>query len=103
MIARIWQGQTRPAMGESYFSYLEQTGLKEYRETPGFRGVLVLRRAVGDASEYVLVTLWDDMDAVRAFAGADPERAVYYPEDDRYFPEEEFKPFVKHYEVLADR
>ena len=103
MIARIWQGRTRPGMGESYSEYLEQTGLKEYRATEGFRGVLVLRRPVGEASEYVLVTLWDSMDAVRRFAGADPERAVYYPEDDRYFPEEERGPHVKHFEVLADR
>jgi len=101
MIARIWQARTRPGMGESYYEYLGKTGLKEYKATPGFRGVLVLRRPEGNASEYVLVTLWDSMDAVRGFAGADPERAVYYPEDDRYFPEEERTPHVKHYEVLA--
>jgi heme-degrading monooxygenase HmoA len=88
-------------MGESYYEYLERTGLKEYRATPGCRGVLVLRRPVGESSEYVLVTLWDDMDAVRRFAGAEPERAVYYPEDDQYFPPEERGPFVKHFEVLA--
>lgn len=101
MIARIWQGRTRPGMGESYYEYLEKTGLKEYRATAGFRGVLVLRRQDGEASEYVLITLWDSMDAVRGFAGADPGRAVYYPEDDRYFPEEERGPHVKHFEVLA--
>ncbi len=33
MIARIWQGRTRPGMGNAYYHYLEQTGLKEYRET----------------------------------------------------------------------
>ena len=102
MIARIWQARTRPGMGESYFEYLEKTGLKEYRATKGFRNVLVLRRKVGDASEYMLVTLWDSMDAVRGFAGDEPERAVYYPEDDRYFPPEELGPFVKHYEVLTE-
>ena len=39
MIARIWQGCTRPGMGKAYMSYLEQTGLKEYRETEGFKDV----------------------------------------------------------------
>lgn len=101
MIARIWQGKTRPGMGEAYYEYLEKTGLKEYKSTDGFRGVLALRRKVGDSSEYVLVTLWESMEAVRRFAGADPERAVYYPEDDRYFPEEERGPHVRHFEVLA--
>ncbi len=67
----------------------------------GFREVLVLRREIGDETEYVLVTLWDSMEAIRGFAGPEPERAVYYPEDSRYFPEEEMRPYVTHYEVLA--
>ena len=99
MIARIWQGRTRPGMGKSYMAYLEQTGLKEYRGTGGFKDVLVLTREVGDETEYLLLTLWESMDAVRRFAGSDPERAVYYPEDDRYFPEEQRTPYVLHYQV----
>ncbi len=101
MIARIWQGRTRPGMGRAYYDYLEQTGLKEYRATKGFREVLVLRREVGDETEYVLVTLWDSMEAIRGFAGPEPERAVYYSEDSRYFPEQEMTPYVQHYEVLG--
>ncbi len=99
MIARIWQARTRPGMGKAYLSYLEQTGIKEYKATPGNKDVLVLTREIGDATEYVLITLWEDMEAVRRFAGAEPERAVYYPEDDRYFAKEECKPYVLHYEV----
>jgi hypothetical protein len=41
------------------------------------------------------------MDAVRWFAGPDPEKAVYYPEGDRYFAEEERRPTVAHYEVRS--
>jgi len=103
MIARIWQAKTRPGMGKKYMSYLEQTGLKEYRETEGCQDVLVLTREIGDTTEYVLITLWDSMDAIRRFAGSEPERAVYYPEDDRYFSEEERTPFVRHYEVHGAR
>jgi heme-degrading monooxygenase HmoA len=99
MIARIWQGRTRPGMGEAYMLYLEQTGLREYQATDGCKDVLVLTRQIGDVTEYVLVTLWDSMEAVRRFAGPDPERAVYYPEDDHYFPEEERASCVRHYEV----
>jgi len=89
-------------MGRAYYDYLEKTGLKEYRKTPGFRNVLVLTREVGEQTEYVLITLWDNMDALKRFAGPEPERAVYYPEDDRYFPEAERTPYVRHYEV-SDR
>lgn len=99
MIARIWQGRTRPGMGTAYVSYFEQTGLKEYKATEGCKEVLVLTQDTGDVTEYVLITLWDSMEAVRRFAGPEPERAVYYPEDARYFPEEELTPYVRHYEV----
>lgn len=99
MIARIWQGRTRPGMGKSYYAYLEQTGLKEYSATAGFKGGRVLTREVGDETEYLIVTFWEDMEAVRGFAGPEPERAVYYPEDDRYFPEDQRTPYVRHYEV----
>jgi heme-degrading monooxygenase HmoA len=102
MIARIWQGRTRPGMGAAYRSYLEQTGLKEYKATEGLKDVFVLTREIGDSTEYVLITLWESMDAVRRFAGSDPERAVYYPEDDRYFTEEERTPYVRHYEVAQE-
>ena len=43
------------------------------------------------------------MDAVKHFAGPQPERAVYYPEDDQYFPESERLPYVRHYELLSVR
>jgi len=99
MVARIWRGRTRPGMGKAYRSYLDQTGLKDYKATEGFKDVLVLTREIGDATEYVLITLWDTTEAVRRFAGPEPERAVYYPEDDRYFREEERTPYVLHYEV----
>jgi heme-degrading monooxygenase HmoA len=87
-------------MGKAYYEYLEQTGLKEYRGTEGFRSALVMRREIGDETEYVLVSLWDSLESVRRFAGSEPERAVYYPEDDRYFPEQQRQTYVRHYDVL---
>lgn len=102
MIARIWQGRTRPGMGEAYMSCLEQTGLKEYQATQGCKDVLVLTRQIDDVTEYILITLWDSVEAVRRFAGPEPEHAVYYPEDDRYFQEER-TPYVRHYEVRGTR
>jgi heme-degrading monooxygenase HmoA len=59
----------------------------------------MLRRDVDDQTEFVMFTLWDSMDAVKAFAGDQPEVAVYYPEDDRYLIER--GEFVSHYEVAA--
>lgn len=49
-----------------------------------WRGAWILHRVSGDTTEVLTFSLWEDIDAVRAFAGEDPSRAVYYPEDDRF-------------------
>jgi heme-degrading monooxygenase HmoA len=98
MIARLWRGVTPAEKAQSYLGYLEETGLREYRSTPGNRGVQVLRRVAHGRAEFLLVSLWDSQEAIRAFAGPHPERAVYYPEDDDYLLEK--APLVDHYEVV---
>jgi heme-degrading monooxygenase HmoA len=77
------------------------TGVKEYAETTGNRGVLMLRRDESERSEFVMVTLWESWDAVRAFAGDDVERAVFYPEDDAFLVERDLT--ATHYEVAEAR
>jgi heme-degrading monooxygenase HmoA len=84
MIARIWRGATREEDAERYREYLDETGVKEARATPGNRGVLVLRRVEDGRAEFLFASFWESMDAVRGFTGDDVERAVCYPEDRRY-------------------
>jgi heme-degrading monooxygenase HmoA len=99
MIARIWRGITREADKDTYFEYLQKTGLKEYASIPGNRGVWVLRRVHDGKSEFTLISLWDSWDAIKAFAGTEYENAVYYPEDKKFLLE--LEPCVTHYEVMA--
>jgi heme-degrading monooxygenase HmoA len=89
----------RAADADAYYEYLLKTGLSDYRTTPGNQGLHVLRRIEGDVAHFLLLTLWDSWEAIRAFAGNEVERARYYPEDDRWLLEKE--PFVTHYEVLG--
>ena len=100
MIARIWRGETPEDKADAYLEYLERTGVREYRATPGNREVRILRRVRDGRAEFVLITLWDSFDAIRAFAGDDVERAVYYPEDGEYLLA--MDPHVTHYEVPVD-
>jgi heme-degrading monooxygenase HmoA len=97
-LARIWRGATRAADADVYLAYLHETGISEYRRTPGNRGVTVLRRIVDGRAEFLLMTLWESEDAVRRFAGDDIGRAVFYPEDDRFLIARDER--VEHYEVL---
>lgn len=99
MIARIWRGVTKAADKDTYFGYLNKTGLPDYRATAGNRGVWVLCRVQEDTAEFTLVSLWDSYESIRAFAGPEFEKAVYYPEDRKFLLE--LDPRVTHYEVLA--
>ena len=99
MIARIWKGSVAKADGDEYAQYILDTGFAGYSETPGNRGAWMLRRDVGDLTEFVTFTLWESLDAVKAFAGDDYETAVYYPEDDRFLVERDLK--CAHYEVAS--
>ncbi|HEX6131126.1 MAG TPA: hypothetical protein VF044_05305 [Actinomycetota bacterium] len=98
MIARIWRGATRAEDAEAYAAYLERTGVRGYRGTPGNVGVVMLRRLVGDRAEFLMLTFWRDLDAVRGFAGDDVETAVFYPEDDRFLVERELA--ATHWDVV---
>ena len=98
MIARIWRGWTRADDADAYVEYLEQTGMREYRQAPGNRGAWLLRRPDGDRTEFVTLSFWESLDAVRGFAGDEPERAVFYPEDDRFLVAREET--VTHFELF---
>ena len=98
MIARMWRGAVRREDADEYAAYIRDTGIAEYEQTPGNRGAWMLRRDDGDRTEFVTYSLWDSLDAIRGFAGDDVEKAVYYPEDDRYLIERD--PTVRHYAVV---
>jgi heme-degrading monooxygenase HmoA len=99
MLARMWRGKTRAADADEYVDYLRRTGLREYRATPGNLGAWVLWRIVNDRAEFITLSLWESREAIRAFAGDDIERAVFYPEDDRFLVDR--GPKVDHFEVEA--
>jgi heme-degrading monooxygenase HmoA len=99
MIARIWKGAVRNEDADEYVRYIEGTGLAGYAETPGNRGAWMLRREVGELTEFITLSFWESLDAVKAFAGDDYETAVYYPEDDRFLVER--ADVCEHYEVAA--
>jgi heme-degrading monooxygenase HmoA len=77
VIARIWRGWTKTADADEYVAYLQATGIPAYRATPGNRASYILRRTGGDRTEFVTLTFWTSLEAVKAFAGEDVEQAVF--------------------------
>ena len=86
MIVRIWHGITAAAKSDEYLDYLN-------------RGVYVLRRIEGERAHFLTLSFWESIEAIKGFAGSDPGRARYYPEDEEFLLG--FEPAVEHYEVLA--
>jgi heme-degrading monooxygenase HmoA len=99
VVVREWRGWTRAADADAYQRYIEETGVAELRATPGNLGVQMWRRDEGERSEFVVVSMWDSRDSIRAFAGDDIDAAHYYPEDEQFLLE--LDPRCKHYDVVA--
>jgi heme-degrading monooxygenase HmoA len=98
MVTRTWRGATRAADADRYLAYMQRTGFKALRETAGNLAVACLRRITDDRAEFVVVSLWRSRNDIQAFAGADIERAVFYPEDERFLVDRDLH--VTHYDVV---
>jgi heme-degrading monooxygenase HmoA len=97
-VLRSWWGATAAEDADAYGRYLALTGMMAFRRAPGCRGGWTLRRVDGDRADFLVLSLWDSLDAVRGFAGEDTERAVFYPEDERYLVARDER--VEHWEVV---
>jgi hypothetical protein len=59
-----------------------------------------LHRAEAEVTHFEMLTFWDDVNAIKRFAGDDYELAKYYAFDSNYLIEME--PHVRHYDVYSD-
>ncbi|PZV35020.1 hypothetical protein B5V02_28490 [Mesorhizobium kowhaii] len=85
VILRRWCGTVRTQMAAEYSRYVAGTGGDELSATKGNLGHQITLRDLGDGvTEICALSWWTDMEAVKAYAGEQPERAHYYPEDDHY-------------------
>ena len=98
MIARVWRGITAADKADAYIAYLRETALPDYARAPGYRSATVFKRIQGEHAEIVLLSMWESMDAVRAYTGGNADASVSYPEDENYLLEME--PLVRHYDVV---
>ena len=98
MIARMWQGTVPKEKSVHFHEYVKQTGLKDYFNNDGNITAFLFARNEGDVTHFFVLSIWEDVEAIKKFAGEDYEKAVYYPEDEEFLLE--LIPHVKHFEVL---
>jgi len=99
MIARHWRGWTKAQDADTYENLLKSKVLPELRKIPGYRGGYILRSNGAEESEFVVVNLFDSMEAVRKFAGPDFSVPVFEPEAKALLSRVE--PIANHYEVRS--
>jgi len=80
MISRLWHGWTTRANADAYETLLRSEVLPGIHRVRGFKGAHLLRRDVKDEVEFVTITLFDSLEAVKEFAGEDYEIAVVPPQ-----------------------
>ena len=76
MIARFWSARATPAGARAYAGHLRTRVLPAVNKVDGYAGAVLLEREVSAAVEILVITWWRSLDAIRRFAGPDPEEAV---------------------------
>ena len=97
MIVRAWRGHAAKG-NPAYIEHFRRNVLPELRQIEGFLDATLLREERGNEIEYLVLSRWASMDAVRAFAGADVDRAVVEPEAVAAL--KDYDRTVHHYEVV---
>lgn len=99
MIARVWRGWTRCEDADAYERLLRDEVLPAIGRIDGHRGAYVLRHDRVDEVEFVVMNLFEALEAVIAFAGPDYTVAVFEPEARRLLAR--IEPTATHYEVAV--
>ncbi|PYX91509.1 MAG: antibiotic biosynthesis monooxygenase [Acidobacteria bacterium] len=99
MIARHWRGWTEAKNANAYEALLKEKVLPSLKNIEGYRGGYVFRSDGPLEAEFVVVNLFDSLEAVKRFAGPDYTVPVFEPEARTLLSKVE--PIAIHYEVRA--
>ena len=99
MIARHWRGWTELQNADAYESLLRSKVLPSLKDIEGYRGGYVLRRDGPREAEFVVVNLFESLEAVKRFAGSN--YVVPVLESEARMLLSRIEPVAIHYEVRA--
>ena len=100
MIARIWKGDVPLERSDEYLKRMRTVAIPDYRSTEGNQGAYALRHEHEDRAEFLMLTLWDSRESIKAFAGDDISVAKYYDFDAEILLG--MNPHVDHFEIYDD-
>jgi quinol monooxygenase YgiN len=96
MIVRVFRGQIRPGHHAEFERKFREISLPLVQAQPGLTSVVIGRPVPAAPDEFVMISTWTDVAALRAFAGADYTAAVI----PHGMEEHMVRSWVHHYEVI---
>jgi heme-degrading monooxygenase HmoA len=100
MIARTWRGWTTPERADDYLHHFKTDVARNLKSIPGNKEAYLLRRIVDGKVEFLALTFWDSIDAIRKFSGGNPEVAHVEPEGRAALCG--FDEFARNYEIVCN-
>ena len=70
MISRHWKGIAKREQANDYIAHLKRDTFPKLASLEGFVQARILRRDVPSGTEFQVVSVWDSLQAIQAFAGA---------------------------------
>jgi heme-degrading monooxygenase HmoA len=99
MISRHWRGLVKTEDADNYVRHLQNDTFPLLSQIPGFVSASILRRTIASGVEFLIVTMWQSMDAIRQFTGESEGVAVVPPVAQAMMLE--YDTTVVHYDVVG--
>ena len=96
----MWKGEVPLDRSDEYLERMRTVAIPDYKSTAGNVAAYCLHRVLDDRAEFVMLTFWESIDAIKAFSGDDISVAKYYDFDAEVLLE--MVPNSDHYEMYDD-
>jgi len=102
MIARIWHGWTSVNDANTYEDLLRNEIFPsiENRNIKGYRKISLLRRSLGNEVEFITIMIFDNLSAVKEFAGEEYEKSYIPQKAQNVLLRHDI--FSQHYEIVNE-
>ena len=99
-ISRHWKGIAKPEEADHYIHHLQNDTFPKLARIEGFIKASILRRPFGQGTEFLIITTWQSVEAIRKFAGETADAAVVPPSVQAMMVE--YDKEAAHYEVVEE-
>jgi len=76
MISRHWKGLAKTEFADAYRKHLTTDTFPKLSRIDGFVGASILTRVVDRGTEFLVITVWESLQAIEQFAGVPSDVAV---------------------------